>query len=339
VTSEAGADPVETSREALARALFDEGMALSATGRFGEACSKFEASLAADRGVGTQFRLADCYEQLGRTASAWVHFSEVVERCVRSGDSTREAFARARLESVRTRLTYWLFRVAPTPGVVLTADALELQAAVFDSRLPVDPGEHVVTARAPGHREWRSVVNVPADAAVHVVEVPLLEPDPVETSSVAPQRTQTADAHTSNAGSSVGGSSVAGSSVVGPGQAPVQGSLDSPGAARAPVWGTVGWTAVTVGGAGVLSGAVLLSVAVARRVESREDCDGNRCSTKDGVRASEDAVRFRNAAFVGLGIGAVGGITAALSFRPTNSKDASFQVRWGIGAVHLEGRF
>jgi hypothetical protein len=59
----------------------------------------------------------------------------------------------------------------------------------------------------------------------------------------------------------------------------------------------------------------------------------------DPVGTSREAVRFRNAAFVALGIGAVGGVTAALSFRPTNSKNASPQVRWGIGAVHLEGRF
>ena len=59
------------SNKATAEALFTEGRALATSGKCAEAIPKFQASQKLDPGVGTLLNLAECYEQVGKTASAW----------------------------------------------------------------------------------------------------------------------------------------------------------------------------------------------------------------------------------------------------------------------------
>ena len=73
------AEPTQADKVA-ARALFDEGRNLSAAGKYNEACVKLEESQRLDPGTGTMFNLADCYEHVGRTATAWSLYLEVASR-------------------------------------------------------------------------------------------------------------------------------------------------------------------------------------------------------------------------------------------------------------------
>ncbi len=57
-------------KAASAQALYDEGLRLMGVGEFAAACPKFAASQKLDPAMGTKFRLADCYEKIGKTASA-----------------------------------------------------------------------------------------------------------------------------------------------------------------------------------------------------------------------------------------------------------------------------
>src|SRR5512139_3095133 len=68
----------QPSREdqAAAEALFLQGGKLKAQGKIEEACNKWAASQRLDPAVGTLLFLGDCYEALGRTASAWATFTE-----------------------------------------------------------------------------------------------------------------------------------------------------------------------------------------------------------------------------------------------------------------------
>src|SRR5215831_11151206 len=82
--------------EAAARVLFGEGRRLAGTGDYAGACPKFEESFRLDPGIGTGFNLADCWEHLGRTASAWGRFLGVAAAAKAAGQTEREQVARAR---------------------------------------------------------------------------------------------------------------------------------------------------------------------------------------------------------------------------------------------------
>jgi hypothetical protein len=162
--------------EAGARSLFGEGRKLADAGHYSEACSKFEESLRLDPGVGTSFNLADCQEHLGRTASAWTRFLEVAAATRRDGQVTRARVAQARADALEPRLARMVLAVSsPAPGLVVERDGLVVDAAGWETPVPVDPGPHVVEARAPGRRTWSQRTTVPDAPATLVIAVPALE--------------------------------------------------------------------------------------------------------------------------------------------------------------------
>src|SRR5688572_27022649 len=83
----------QAENQAAARALFEEARDLAKAGNYSAACPKFEAANRLYASPGALLNLADCYEHLGRTASAWSQFGEaasVAERADRS-DVAEEA--------------------------------------------------------------------------------------------------------------------------------------------------------------------------------------------------------------------------------------------------------
>src|SRR5689334_2088270 len=56
--------------------LFQQGVALANQGKWAEAATKFEESNRVERAPGTTVNLADCYEHVGKLASAWTLFVE-----------------------------------------------------------------------------------------------------------------------------------------------------------------------------------------------------------------------------------------------------------------------
>jgi serine/threonine-protein kinase len=170
--------------KASAEALFDEGRALVTQGKFAQACPKFEASERLDPGVGTMLYLADCYEHLGRTASAWAEFREAVSAAHNAGSLDREEVAKGRAAALEPKLSF-LTIVAPAgqPPVV-TRDGSRVDPAALGTAMPVDPGNHVIVATAPSKREWSTRVEVGANGARVSVTIPIL-PDDVAAPAVA----------------------------------------------------------------------------------------------------------------------------------------------------------
>src|SRR5580698_3214939 len=72
--------------QAEARTLFDDGVRLFKAGDFPAACSKLGASYHLFAGIGTRGKLAECYEKVGRTASAWAMYREVAALAGKPGD-------------------------------------------------------------------------------------------------------------------------------------------------------------------------------------------------------------------------------------------------------------
>jgi hypothetical protein len=165
--------------EAAARALFAEGRRLVAAGDYVHACPKFEDSYRLDPGIGTSYNLADCFEHVGRTASAWARFLDVAAATKAAGQTERETLARARAKALEPRLARLTVVVSqPVDGLVVKRDATVLGEAAWGVAVPVDPGPHTIEATAPQRKSWSSVLDVPPAAGSVSIEVPPLAAAP-----------------------------------------------------------------------------------------------------------------------------------------------------------------
>jgi len=162
-----------------AEALFAEGRRLMLEGRYSEACPKLEASQRSDPGIGTMLNLAECYEKLGKTASAWAEFREVVSAARAAESPEREELARRRAQELEPRLSRLTIQNhasnASTVGFEIRRDGKVLDAAEIGSAIPVDPGKHVVEATAPGKQRWVHEAEVNGEGVSVTLEIPALQ--------------------------------------------------------------------------------------------------------------------------------------------------------------------
>jgi hypothetical protein len=184
----------QTSSEkaASAQALFDEGLRLMNAGQPASACPKFAASQKLDPGMGTKFRLAECYEKVGKTASAWALFIEIGDEARGAKRPDREKIARKRADDLAPKLARMIVLVAPDSASLVALevrrDGIVLEKAAWDAPMPVDPGEHFLTATAPGKTAWESKpIVAQASKTVEVIIPHLVDaPNPPSRAAVVP---------------------------------------------------------------------------------------------------------------------------------------------------------
>lgn len=173
----AAAAPASIARaqtSAAAELAFREGRQLMNQGRYQEACPKFEESQRLDPAPGTQLNLADCYEKQGRTASAWETFRAAEAAAHDSGQPDFASEARRRAVALEPRLCKLALSAAqPVAGLEVALDG-EPVTELIGSAVPVDPGEHAVTASAPARRPWSQRVRIDAPGTTVAVAIPAL---------------------------------------------------------------------------------------------------------------------------------------------------------------------
>jgi hypothetical protein len=197
----AWADPArgQTDQDkAVATTLFEEGRTLLAAGRVSEACRKLEESRRLDPLPGTVLNLATCHEREGLTASAVAEFRQARAMAERDHRDDRVAFAEEHIRALEPRLSMLVIVVGPgvdAPDLAVTFDGVALGRAAWGTRIPVDPGPHVIAASAPGKQARRIEVHVGPDGEVQTATlealvdapVPPPPPEPATPASPAPQ--------------------------------------------------------------------------------------------------------------------------------------------------------
>ncbi len=259
-----------SERAATAEALFREGKALMDAGAYDPACPKLEASQRMDPAVGTLLNLAICHEKVNKTASAWANYLRAAGMARSRGQVEREQYARAQAATLEPRLTRIAFAVdehAIVDGFVVKRDGIVQESATWATETPVDPGTLVITASAPGKKEWRTSVEVSGEGKTFTIDIPVLEDAPAEPA---------------------------------PKPAPVPASTaPQPAPAPSPVASTDGGgdtqrtIGIIVGGVGLAGLAVGSAFGLqARSKWNGADCPNNLCMTEADQTRAEDAKQF-----------------------------------------------
>jgi tetratricopeptide (TPR) repeat protein len=179
--------------QAAARALFEDGRRLLKKGQYEEACRTLEAASKLYASPGILLNLGDCFEKVGRTASAWTEFGEAVAVAARTRRNDQVAEAKRRQAAVEPTLTRLTIRVSSeVTGLVVTRDQTDLASAAWGEAIPVDPGTHEIRAEAPGHEPWSTSVVVSAPGQTVAVDVPALTVSPAPPPAPPPREPEAA---------------------------------------------------------------------------------------------------------------------------------------------------
>jgi hypothetical protein len=170
--------PARPRDPAGAEVLFREGRARVDALDYAHACPMFAESLRLDHAPGTLLNLADCEDHVGRVATAWEHFRELVDELPVTDE--RQPVAQERAMALERRLPHLTIRPSfdLSPRAKITRDEVELGPASLDVALPVDPGMHTVEVSEPGHTLRRVSVQLrEGQSRVVVAEPGLDQPD------------------------------------------------------------------------------------------------------------------------------------------------------------------
>jgi hypothetical protein len=300
-----------TAERAAAQGLFDEGRELLEQGRAAEACPKLEESQRLDPGIGTQFHLADCYERIGRIASAWTLFLEIASTTRSRGEHEREAVAReraARLANKVSRVSVVVPESSQVEGLSIERGGATVGRGQWGSGVPADPGPLVIRATAPGHAPWSQQVVVPDGGQSVTVNVPRLT-----------------EAHGDES------------------QPPATGDVAGDEGSSEP--GPSAWrvTALTLGGLGIVGlgvGGVFGLVSSSRKSDSQTHCDGAACDTTEGVEAYRGAQKAADIATVAvIAGGAALGAGIVLFFTEPERERSSAFIRARVVPTPMGGAF
>jgi len=278
---------------------------------YATACPKLEEAVKlVPEGIGAKLTLAECYEGIGKLASAWSQYEIGKSLAERAGQKERAERAAARAEALRGRLATLTIEVPEAvqkiPGVTVARAGAALGREQWGMALPVDVGSYEITATAPGYKPWTRNVEVLKDgesASVRVDEIAPIEcARPAEECKrpVAPVVVQRAAPETS--------------------------------------WRRVlGLGLMGLGAEGLILGAVLGGLAIQKNVQSKA---GGLCTAEDyckpeGLELRSEAVGLGNGSTAALVLGGaalVGGV-ALFATAPASTSKGKEQKRPAVGAA------
>lgn len=310
---------------ATAESLFREGRDLMIEEKYPEACAKFEASYGLEPTLGTLLNLANCHELEGRTASAWAEFLRASATARAASQPEREQVARERakaLESRLMRLQIVVPEASRVAGLEVLRDQIAVETAAWGSAIPVDPGKHVVEAKAPGKQSATHEVLLTTEGVTVQLELPPLEdeaPEPVTPTPAA---------------------STASTPAAKPGSSPQPQSSPPPGDVRVDTddgstQRVLGIVVGSVGAAGLAAGSVFGALAKSKWDDAQgEGCRNGVCTTNAGQDASEDANRFATIGTIGLAGGGALLVTGVVLYltAPSDGREQASSGDWGVDA-------
>jgi hypothetical protein len=323
----------DAATEARAEGLFKDAQRAFDAHDLASACPKFEEAQRLVRGIGVTLYLADCYEQTGRTASAWSQF-QLAESLAHAKGDPRESVAHKRAAALEPHLARLAVSVAAAgadvPGLAVTLDTQPVGRPEWGVALPVDPGKHAVHAVAPGKVDWDGQADVAAEGNVRIEVPPLADGSSPPASASASQ------------GQVAPPASTAAPSTSAPSSAPASSSAP----AASPGVPTLAWVGFGVGAAGIVVGSVTGAIALGKASAVKGECNTAALTCPPGngdLSTGQTMGNVSTVAFVIGGVGVAAGVVALFVLRaaPQAAPSTGAHVEpWvGVGSLGVRGAF
>lgn len=301
-----------------AEALFRAGRAATARGDHATACTHYRESYRLEQALGTLLNLALCEEALGKLASAWQHYQDVIRDL--SAEDQRFAWTRQRLDALEARLPRLTLQVGPQrpDNTRVVVDSKEIETANLGKSLPLDPGTHEVSVLAPERapREYRvelaegesKVVTLQVGAAFESQQKP--KPQSASKSREASPR-----------------------------------SLPSANAAQtAGTRSILAYSTLGLGAGALITSGIAGAFALDRKATVDAECDANRKNCSEaGIAAGDSGSDLLTVAGVGLAVGVVASATGLYLLWTTPDAKTGIVVQPGLqpgsGSIFLKRNF
>jgi hypothetical protein len=318
--------PAPGGTNVAAEALFEDARALVAAGNFADACPKFAESERLGPSVSTLLNLANCWEKVGRTATAWATYREAASAANAAGRKDYLATALRHADALAPKLARLTLTVPqPVPGIQVKRDGVAVESAEWGTGIPVDTGSHSIEASAPGRKAWQVALDVAQDGAQASVSVPLLEeapespapaPAPPASAAASPGLQPTTPQGTEEASPSGGG-----------------------GTQRA-IGGVIGGLGVVGLGIGTVFAVIAKNKYNESKANGQCPTDPNICNAT-GVAERNDARDDGNVATVAFGAGAVALVAGAVIWltagHPMHLASTPLEVSPTLGGIMARG--
>jgi len=328
----------DSSTVAAARAIGTEGLRLAESGNCAEAIDRLERAEKLYHAPTTQTRLGMCYIETGQLVLGLEHLRKVVREPLAPDAPTAFINAKARaqkvLEENQGRVAQLNIEVATTSDVTpeVKVDGVVMPPALLGADRPTDPGSHTVEATAPGH--------LPASQDVSLTEGERksltfsLDPDlSLRAAEAAAQPSPASDTPEPTAQPL---------QAVPPAHPQKQGSN---------LMRVAGWTLITVGGVGLVTGTVAGILGLSTKSDLDDACGSDKVCPSSEKDKLDQLKTQSTIGTVGFVVGAAGLVSgAALLFlapsskKETNTSTAprdgkSVAIQPGLGSVTLRGTF
>jgi serine/threonine-protein kinase len=318
--------------KASAEALFDAALELMKKGNYAEACPKLENSQRIDPGVGTLLYLGECYERIGRTASAWATFREAASQAEAAGEARRGKAARDRIAKLEPELAYLTIEIAEgtraLPGLRIRRDGADAGSGIAGAAVPVDPGTVKVEVTAPDHESFTVSVRIQprAHQTVLIPTLAAVEPshgaDVAAVAAVPPAEQQQPQ----------------------PAAAPPPSEPKPPAEAKSDgsTQRIIGLSVAGLGLVGIGVGSYFGAVAMSDEKKADHECSPTQCDTQTELNHSTDAhhhATISNIAFAtGGGLLAVGAVVFFTAPKKSSSVGVTPIFAPGFAGVSIGGR-
>ncbi|MBS2019189.1 MAG: hypothetical protein JST00_40350 [Deltaproteobacteria bacterium] len=276
-----------------ARALGQEGVKLADAGNCEEAIDRLTRAEKIFHAPSTQARLGECQIKVGKIVAGTETLNRVVRETLapNAPQAFRDAQERAKalLAEAKPKIAKLKIAVAAPADakLVVTIDGENLPLANLNMNRPVDPGEHVVEATAPGFLKATGKVTLPEGGIDSLALTMEVDPN-------APKAVPQANP-----------------------DAPAADGAGAPAAATSTKKDRLpAYIAFGVGGAGVLIGGISGLVAVGKKSDLSDACPNNVCpsaASQDVIDSGKSAATVSTVGFVIGGLGIATGVVLLLT--------------------------